>query len=68
MRSKSSQAESPAVDENQSYSGGTEGSNLAPSSGESANYRFRDPTDVKAMLQVLAAERKSDDADIRGSS
>jgi hypothetical protein len=35
---------------------------------KSANYRFRDPTDVKAMLQVLAAERKSDDADIRGSS
>jgi hypothetical protein len=47
----------------------TEGSNLASSSGESANYRFRDPTDVKAMLQVLlAAERKSDDADIRGLS
>jgi hypothetical protein len=47
---------------------GTGSSNPACSSGESANYRFRDPTDVKAMLQVLAAERKSDDADIRGSS
>jgi hypothetical protein len=39
MRSKSSQAESPAVDESQSYSGGTEGSNLAPSSEESGANR-----------------------------